>query len=142
MAEKHKSIDFTSIMIVDDNLLLLREIAFLLKITGFQVLTSSDAASALDQMRRQAPDLIIADADMPNFSGCDLLCQVRSTPAWRSIPVILTSCNYGMDDLMRALDLGADEYLPKPFDVYDLLDAIRQVLAPRPFDEVYREAVG
>jgi DNA-binding response OmpR family regulator len=47
-----------------------------------------------------------------------------------------------MDDLMRALDLGASEFLPKPFDIYDLLDAIKQVLAPRPFDEVYREAVG
>ena len=142
MAEQSKLIDFTSIIVVDDNLLFVREVAFLLKVVGFEVFTAGDAATALDQIRRRTPDVIFADADMPGISGCDLLRQVRSTPAWRSIPVILTSCHYEMDDLLRALDLGADEFLPKPFDIYDLLDAVKQVLVPRPFDEVYREAVG
>jgi DNA-binding response OmpR family regulator len=142
MAEHNKPIDFTSIMIVDNNLLLLRQMAFLLKVAGFEVTSASDAAGALDLLRGRVPDLIIAEADMPGFSGCELLCQLRAHSSWRSIPVILTSSQYALDDLMRALDLGANDYLPKPFDVYDLLDSIKQVLVPRPFDVVYRQVAG
>lgn len=140
MAEQSKSIDFTSIIIVDDNLPLLRNLAFLLKIAGFRVTTASSCDKALELLRRHSPDLIIADADMPGISGFDLLRCVRADQRLHALPVILTSNCYALDDFMLALDLGANQYVPKPFDVYDLLDTIKETLLPQPFEAGFRQA--
>lgn len=130
MAEPTNTIDFTSILVVDDNLPLLRNITFLLNVAGFQVTAASSGAEALELLRRQTPDLIIADADMPGISGFDVLRRVRADQRLNALPVILTSGRYTLDDFMLALDLDANQYIPKPFDIYDLLDTVVEVLQP------------
>jgi len=115
-----------SILLIDDNPRLLRSMAFLLTVSGFEVTTASSASEALSLLEGAPPHLIIADAEMSQMDGYEFLSAVRAKPHLSSTPIVLTSANYELDDLMRALDLGADDFIPKPFDIYDLLDAIRR----------------
>lgn len=140
MADYGKPIDYTSILLVESDTPLLRNIAFLLNVIGFQVTTASDAGQALDSLRQQTPDLIIAATDLPGISGYDLLHQVRADERWQHIPFIFISGRYGLRDLMHGLDLGANDYVPKPFDIYDLLDAIKRTLLPQSYDGLFQAA--
>lgn len=114
------------ILLVDDNPRLLRSMAFLLTVAGFQITSSASGAEALDALRESAPDFIIADAEMDGIDGYELVRHVRRQPRLATTPIILTSAKYELNDLLRALDLGADDFIPKPFDIFDLLDAIRR----------------
>ncbi|NWG18602.1 MAG: response regulator [Chloroflexi bacterium] len=137
MAHGRKSIDTTTILLVEDNAPLLRNMAFILQLIGFKVLSAANGAQALDVLRRCVPDLIISDLDMPVLNGYELLRQVRSDQSWGRIPFIVISDKYDLPDLMRGLELGASDYVPKPFDIYDLLDAIKETLQLRPFNADY-----
>ncbi len=123
------------ILLVDDSIALLRKLAFLLEIAGFSVLTAPNGEKALDILRLQTPDLMISDVEMPGMNGYDLLQTVRTSRQWRHIPVILTSDKYGLDDLLHALDSGASDYLPKPFDIYDVLDSVKRTLDEQPLGD-------
>jgi CheY-like chemotaxis protein len=85
-------------------------------VADFEVHCAANGVEALDVLREHHPDLIISDVDMPEMDGYELLGRVRSDRQCRNIPLIFTSHRYTLDDVMRALDLGADGYLPKPFD--------------------------
>ncbi|MBZ0283746.1 MAG: response regulator [Anaerolineae bacterium] len=114
------------ILLIDDNARLLRSMAFLLTVTGFEVTTAASASEALQLLEGISPHLIVADAEMSQMDGYEFLTTIRANPHFSSTPIVLTSANYELDDLMHALDLGADDFIPKPFDIYDLLDAIRR----------------
>lgn len=120
------------ILLVDDSIALLRKLAFLLEIAGFSVLTAPSGEKALDILHLQTPDLMISDVEMPGMNGYDLLQTICTSRQWRHIPVILTSDKYGLDDLLHALDSGAADYLPKPFDIYDVLDSVKRTLDEQP----------
>jgi DNA-binding response OmpR family regulator len=116
------------ILLVEDSVPLLRNAAFLLEIAGYKVLTATNGREGVGILRHQRPDLIVSDIEMPEMDGYQLLQAVRADRRWRAIPFILVSGKYELDDLMYGLDLGADDYLPKPFDIYDLLDTIQRTL--------------
>ena len=118
------------ILLVDDNARLLRSLAFLLQVLGFEVMTACDGADALNALQKRIPDLIIADIDMPHLDGYQLLRQVRADQRWSSVPFIFSSEKYSLNDLLFGLDLGANDYLPKPFDIYDVLEVIERTLPP------------
>jgi DNA-binding response OmpR family regulator len=116
------------ILLVEDHAPLLQSMAFLLEVAGFDVMTARDGEEALNALCQQAPDLIISDVSMPKMDGHELLRRVRSTSQWRKLPFIFASARYEMEDLMYGLELGADDYVPKPFDIYDVLDAIQRTV--------------
>ncbi len=131
----HKGIEDSLILVVEDNLTVQREMAFLLQVVGFNVMTAIDGAEALNIMVQHKPDVILSDVNMPGMDGFTLLRKVRTDKALCAVPFILTSSAYSYDDLMHALDLGANEFLPKPFDVYELVDAICLTLGePMPIE--------
>lgn len=115
------------ILLVEDHAPLLRNMSFLLKVAGFEVITASDGQAALSELAHTTPDIIIADTHMPRMDGYELLQQVKSSLDGYNIPFILMSADYEYEDLMRGLELGASDYLPKPFDIYDVLDIIQRV---------------
>lgn len=117
-----------TVLIVDDNIALVRNLAFLLDIIGFEVRSAANGAEALNRIREKTPDLVIADIDLPIINGYDLLRALRCDPHLQRIPFIFASLRYELDDLMYGLDLGATDYIPKPFDIYDVLDAIQRSL--------------
>ena len=116
------------ILVVEDHIPLLRDVSFILQIAGFDVLSASDGAEALKLMSRCTPDLVLSDIEMPNLNGYDLLRQMRAEKKLASVPCIFMSGKDDYDHLMTALELGAVDYLPKPFDAYELIDAIHMAL--------------
>lgn len=118
---------FGTILIVDDFAPLRRNLAFLLQIAGYDVITAENGAYALEALADERPDLVITDVTMPAMDGYALLNEIRARREWSHLPVILVSCSYALEDVTHALDMGASDYLPKPFDIYDVLDSIQRV---------------
>jgi len=101
---------------------------FLLSVAGYTVWTATDGEQALKILQRQTPTLILSDIDMPKVDGYELLRRLRANPQWCYLPFVFMSDKYSLNDFMYALDLGADEYLPKPFNFDDLLFTIETTL--------------
>ena len=113
------------ILIVDDDALLRRSLAFNLEQAGYRASTASTAEDALAQVRLGTPDLVLLDIGLPGMDGLDALRRLR---AQRSLPVILlTARRRGLDQIV-GLEAGADDYVVKPFDIDVLLARIRAVL--------------
>ncbi len=113
------------ILVVDDDDLLRRSIAYSLERVGYRVQTAAHAAAALTLIRVEPPDLILLDVAMPSMSGLDALPKIREIA---DIPVIfITARQRGLDEVL-GLELGADDYISKPFDNDVLFARIRAVL--------------
>ena len=116
------------VLIINDQPKLTRSMAFLLEVAGLHTLTASTSEEIAQVMAQQTPDLILCDVDMTTIDGYTALRRIHSDRRYSRVPFIVMSESYELHDLMYALDLGASEYLPKPFDTYDLIDAIRDAL--------------
>ncbi len=127
MNKHNKTTDGSFILVVEAHAKLLRNIAFLLQVNGNHVLTASSMTEAKQLLGEQKPDLILADVDMAN--GYEFLSIVRADRRNAAVPLIAISQKYELHDLMHAMDLGATDYLPKPFDAYDLVNVVRDNLA-------------
>ena len=113
------------ILVVDDDADLLALVAFALSQAGFVVVKATDVASALRLFAAEAPDLAILDINLPGGSGFDICAAVRRDS---KIPVMMLTARGEEEDLVRALDLGADDYLTKPFSPRTLLARVRALL--------------
>jgi len=117
------------ILIVDDQIEMLRMIGMNLEAKGYQIEAAQDAPGALERINRALPDLLILDIMLPGISGADLLRQLREDPKTKNLPVIILSALSQVDDKIAGLEAGADEYLTKPIDVRELIARVAAVLA-------------
>jgi DNA-binding response OmpR family regulator len=113
------------ILLVDDDPDLLAIIAFALQQAGFVVVTAADGAAAMDTFEQEEPDLAVLDINIPHFSGFELAEKIRQQS---SIPIIMLTVRNEEEDVVRALGLGADDYLTKPFSPRILVARIRALL--------------
>ena len=113
------------ILVVDDEPAILRAVRTNLARHGFQVETVEDGQQALESYARRRPDLILLDLGLPDMDGLEVIRAVR---AWASTPIVVLSVRGAERDKVAALDLGADDYLTKPFGVEELLARIRVAL--------------
>jgi DNA-binding NarL/FixJ family response regulator len=113
-----------TILVVDDEFAILDSLADILQLEGFSVLKASNGLQALDILREQIPDLIIADVMMPEMSGYHLYQRVRQTPKHLHIPFIFLTAKGEAEDIRFGKELGADDYLLKPIHAEDLMAAI------------------
>jgi len=113
------------VLIADDDPDLRDLIAFALTQAGYLVLKSGDGAAALAAFAAEAPDLVILDVNMPHASGFEVCAQIRERSA---VPVMMLTVRGEEEDLVRALELGADDYLTKPFSPRTLLARIKALL--------------
>ena len=122
------------ILVVDDEPQILRALRAALKGHGYDVQTAADGEEALDLLALHLPDIVILDLVMPGKSGFDVVREMRgwSTPAQRAPAIIVLSARGEDRDKVTALDLGADDYLTKPFSMNELLARIRVALRHRP----------
>ncbi len=112
----------TTVLLVDDELPLLRTLSLNLRARGYGVLTAETGEAALQAARRDGPDVVVLDLGLPDLSGVEVLRQLR---AWSAVPVIVLSARHGSDDKVEALDMGADDYVTKPFGIEELLARLR-----------------
>src|SRR5512144_3205451 len=113
------------ILVVDDTMNVQVLLNDFLSSQDFEVLTASDGREALDEVRDGSPDLILLDIMMPNMDGYQFISQLRRTS---SIPVIMITAKQQEADIIRGFDLGADDYITKPFRLRELLVRMRAVL--------------
>jgi two-component system KDP operon response regulator KdpE len=117
------------ILVVDDEPQILRVLRASLPARGYQVRTAPGGDEALDEVRKEMPDLIILDLAMPGTSGLEVCRRVREFSA---VPIIVLSAKGSEVDKVSALDLGADDYVTKPFGMDELLARVRAVLRRSP----------
>lgn len=114
------------ILIVDDSQAMNQLLARFLEDNGYRVVAVSDPRRALDTCRSFRPDLVLLDLNMPYISGWELGPQIKDR---HNVPVVVFSVRDEKEDIIRALDSGADDYLIKPFEFPDLLQRIDRLLS-------------
>jgi two-component system sensor histidine kinase/response regulator len=127
------------ILVVDDHDPLLTAIQGILEGEGYTVLTAINGEQALEVMEQARPDLIMADIMMPRMDGYALYKAVRARPEWVPIPFIFLTAKAEREDKLRGIDMGAEDYLTKPFDTQELVVAVRSRLGRA---QAIGEAIG
>ena len=112
----------TRVLVVDDDPRLQRTLSIALRAHGNEVVTASDGRSAVQSVAEDAPDVVILDLGLPDLDGTEVLRRIRAASV---VPVIVLSARHESDDKIEALDLGADDYVTKPFGVEELLARVR-----------------
>ena len=115
----------TTIVAADDDPQLLRLVTRNLEFEGYEVIPASNGQQALEEIEERAPDLVLLDVMMPKMDGFTVCQRVRE---FSTVPIIIVTARGQDQDKVRGLDLGADDYLTKPFSVDELLARVRAVL--------------
>ncbi len=115
----------TRILLVDDDAQLLRALRIDLTARGYDVTTAADGRTALTAAARDHPDLVVLDLGLPDLDGTTVLGELRT---FSTAPVVVLSARTDSADKVHALDLGADDYVTKPFGVDELMARLRAAL--------------
>ena len=97
----------------------------------YDVITAKDGFEALQQARDKKPDLVLLDVMMPRMSGFQVCTKLKGTPAYRDIPIVMVTALNEVNDVERAVDSGADDFLTKPVNKLELLTRVRSLLRVR-----------
>jgi CheY-like chemotaxis protein len=116
------------VLLVEDEEQLRRVMKDLLQREGYTVAEARDGVQALDEVDRHAPDVIILDLNLPGLDGYGVLAQLRSRPATREIPVMVLTAKGDEDNEVRVFELGADDFVTKPFRARSLTARLEAVL--------------
>src|SRR3954463_9875854 len=120
-----------SILVVDDDPINRRLLARALDALGHAVLTAANGREALAVIRDDEPDVVLLDIVMPEMDGVAVLEHIKADPALRDVPVIMVSALEDVEGVIRCIELGAEDYLPKPFDPVLLRARVRAGLDKR-----------
>jgi DNA-binding response OmpR family regulator len=119
------------ILVVEDEEAIADALTFSLRSEGFQVDTVADGETALDAARRDAYDVMILDLVLPGISGVEVCRRLRAESA---IPIVMLTARTAEVDRVIGLDAGADDYVPKPFSMPELISRVRAILRRRELD--------
>ncbi|MFC1934501.1 response regulator transcription factor [Chloroflexota bacterium] len=114
-----------SVLVVDDDVRILRMIQGILELEGYRVLSAGSGEDALDALGKETPDLVLLDIMMPGMDGYTVCRRIRE---FLQIPVIMVTAKGGDEEKVQGLDAGADDYVAKPFSSSELAARIRAVL--------------
>lgn len=118
-----------TILVVDDERLLVEAISYNLEKAGYEILAAFDGESALAQVRERKPDLIVLDLMLPKISGWEVCRALRQDPEYKmSGPILMLTARGEEADKVLGLELGADDYLVKPFGMGELVARVRALL--------------
>ena len=120
--------DQPRVLVVEDEPAQLEILAYNLESDGFLVSRARDGEEALLLIREDVPDVIVMDWMMPHLSGIEVCRRLKSNPETRSIPVIILSARSEDEDKVRGLEIGADDYVVKPYSVVELIARVRSQL--------------
>jgi putative two-component system response regulator len=123
------------LLVVDDNPELTLVMRELLSSAGYEVVTVSDAAAALTEIKNQLPDLILSDVIMPGLSGFDLCRRLKEDPSTRLIPFVLMTGLSDRGDKLRAIESGADDLISKPVSSEELFARVKSLLKLKEFTD-------
>lgn len=113
------------ILVVDDELSIVKFLRANLEANGFTVVAATDGAEALQKIEMEPPDMVLLDITMPKMDGFEVCRHIRQ---WSQIPIIMISARADDSDKVKCLNLGADDYITKPFSATELIARVRAVL--------------
>ena len=116
------------ILVVDDEPEAVELLQFNLEQNGFKVLTAADGVEALQKVRTLMPNLVVLDVMLPEIDGIEVCKMIRRDPATAAIPIIMLTARAAEIDRVLGLELGADDYMTKPFSPRELILRIRKLL--------------
>ena len=128
------------ILVVDDEPSILEVVQYNLKKAGFRVITASDGQAGLQRCRAEEPDLVLLDLMLPKVDGLEVCRILKQDPKTRHIPIIMVTVKAEETDRVVGLELGADDYVTKPFSPRELVARVKAVLRRRhaePPEEVF-----
>jgi two-component system sensor histidine kinase/response regulator len=120
-----RSASMTRVLVIDDEPAIREVIAITLKKFGYQVSGAANGAEGLELARKLIPDLILCDVRMEVVDGYEVLAAIRNNPSTASIPFILVTAQAGATGMRQGMELGADDYLLKPFSQNELISAVQ-----------------
>ena len=121
----------TFALVVDDSITVRRVTQRLLERNGMRVLTAKDGVDAVSLLQDNLPDIILLDIEMPRMDGYEVAAHVRSDPRLKDIPIVMITSRVSEKHRARAIELGVDDYLGKPYQESQLLDAIEPLVNRR-----------
>ena len=128
----------TRILVVDDEPTIRESVGYALQREGFDVSSARDGTEALRLARSEAPDVVVLDVMLPGLSGREVCRQLRAVS---DVPILMLSARGGEVDRVLGLELGADDYVTKPFSLAELVSRVRALLRRRELDRVGRDAL-
>ena len=126
------------ILVVDDEQAVRESLRRSLRFNGYEVLTANDGLEAVETVRAENPELLILDVMMPNMDGLEV-CRTLRSEGWDR-PILVLTARDGVSDRVSGLDAGADDYLPKPFALEELLARVRSLVRRASADSIAAEA--
>ncbi|MDR2613220.1 MAG: response regulator [Deltaproteobacteria bacterium] len=123
------------VMVVDDEILNLKLIAAMLKPQGYEVVLAGDGQECLAKVRENPPDLILLDIIMPGMNGFEVVQQLKTEERFSQIPVVMVTALQDVNDRVKALEVGADDFLSKPVDRMELRARVRSLLKVKAYND-------
>jgi putative two-component system response regulator len=122
-------------MVVDDEILNLKLIAAMLKPQGYEVILANDGEECLQKVREYPPDLILLDIMMPNLNGFDVVTKLKAEEQFALIPIVMVTALQDVQDRVKALEVGAEDFLTKPVDRMELRARVRSLLKVKAYND-------
>lgn len=119
----------TKILVVEDEATIRDKLITVLGFEGFEAIGAADGRAGVDLAIAESPDLIVCDIMMPELNGYGVLRELRANPLTAAIPVIFLTAAASRADMRKGMELGADDYITKPYTVEELLAAVRTRLS-------------
>lgn len=117
-----------TVLVIDDDPVILELLRVNFEIEGLDVICAVDGEEGFRRAKAEHPDIVISDIMMPRRDGLQLLADLKGDPATEKLPVILLSAKAQKTEVQQGLDLGADDYITKPFDPLELIDRLNAVM--------------
>ena len=118
------------VLLIEDEPNIIEAVSFILSRDGWDVKTHSNGHDAVDAVRSRQPDIVILDVMLPGKSGFDILQDIRADAALAEVPVLMLTARGQATDREMAERFGASRFMTKPFSNADVLDAVRELVAP------------
>lgn len=120
-----------SVLVVEDDVHIAHVLSFMLERQGYRVIHVADGRAAVQHVVSQpAPDLVLLDMMLPNVEGVEIVNVIRVQAGWEAVPVLMLTAKTAEQDIVRALDAGANDFIIKPFQPQALLARVRRFLTP------------
>jgi DNA-binding response OmpR family regulator len=115
-------------LVVEDDRTVALVVKYFLELEGFEVLIATDGVSGLETVRRERPQLVVTDCNMPGMNGMNMVKALRADPLTRDIAVLMLTSEEGVDKETEALAIGVDDYIVKPVEPRRLAARVKSVL--------------
>ena len=116
------------VLLVDDDPVILKLLQVNFEMEGYTVMTAADGVEGLEKARSERPDIVLLDIMMPRMDGLQVTQALKGDESTKDIPIILLSAKAQASDIQAGRDMGADDYLTKPFDPLELLERVGDLL--------------